>query len=256
MTMLDRRTSAAEDERTIAVGRRDFHRRRLRARLRRARPWLVLALVVMVVLGGGWLVYFSSAMTVTGVQVTGERTLTSTRVESVAEVPEGTQLARVDLAAVKARVETIPAVESADVSRSWPHTVRIEVTERVPVAVVSWGEGNKAVDDDGVLFHRYPQRPKGLPLIRTAPDVRTEALAEAAHVIDSLPGSVAHQVDSLDVASVDRVSLLLRDGRRVLWGSAEDSGQKAEVLEVLLRRTKPGEVHEIDVSVPGRPTTR
>jgi cell division protein FtsQ len=38
----------------------------------------------------------------------------------------------------------------------------------------------------------------------------------------------------------------------VMWGSAENSAEKAEVLAVLLER----DAHEIDVSVPGRPTTR
>jgi cell division protein FtsQ len=37
-----------------------------------------------------------------------------------------------------------------------------------------------------------------------------------------------------------------------MWGSAEDSAQKAEVLAVLLDR----DAKQIDVSVPGRPTTR
>jgi len=38
----------------------------------------------------------------------------------------------------------------------------------------------------------------------------------------------------------------------VSWGSAEHSAQKAEVLAVLLQQ----KAREIDVSVPGRPTTR
>ena len=56
----------------------------------------------------------------------------------------------------------------------------------------------------------------------------------------------------MEVASVDEIELVLANGRRVLWGSAEDSDQKAEVLAVLLKR--PGQ--QIDVSVPGRPTTK
>ena len=71
-------------------------------------------------------------------------------------------------------------------------------------------------------------------------------------MIGSLPASVASRVAMIDVATVDQISLVLRNGRRVEWGSAEDSAQKAEVLAVLLRR--PGQV--IDVTVPGRPTTR
>jgi cell division protein FtsQ len=250
MTMLDRR-----DDETVAIGRRSFTRRRWRERLRRARPWILGILLVALIGTGVWLVYFSSAMVVTGVEVTGTRELSSARVQSVADVPEGDQLARVDLAAIQARVETIPAVREADVSRAWPDTVHIEVAEREPVAVVSWGEGTQAVDEDGVLFRRYPERPKELPLIRTAPDVETEALAEAARVIGVLPDDVAAKVNYLDVGSVDRISLLLHDGRQVRWGSAEAAEEKAEVLAVLLQRTKPDQVRRIDVSVPGRPTT-
>ena len=38
------------------------------------------------------------------------------------------------------------------------------------------------------------------------------------------------------VASVDEISLVLGNGRRVVWGSAEQSNQKAQVLAVLLKR--------------------
>lgn len=254
-TLLDARPGG-EDEETVAVERRTFRRRRWQARWRRLRPWLIGLLVLALVGTGVWLVWFSSVMTVSTVRVTGLQQLGAPRVEEVARVPLGRQLARVDLAAIEARVETLPAVRDADVSRSWPDTVRIDVVEREPVAVVSWGEGTQAVDEEGVLFRRFKERPEELPLIRTAPDVRTEALAEAARVIGVLPGEVADEVDYLDVESVDRVLLRLRDGRDVLWGSAEQAEQKAEVLAVLLDRPETKDVRRIDVSVPGRPTTR
>ena len=53
-------------------------------------------------------------------------------------------------------------------------------------------------------------------------------------------------------AADDRIRLELAGGRTVMWGSAEDSAEKAEVLAVLLGR----DARQIDVSVPGRPTTR
>ena len=88
--------------------------------------------------------------------------------------------------------------------------------------------------------------------MRTQPTTPGEALVEAARVVDALPPRVAHRVDVLEVGSVDEIELVLVNGRRVVWGSADDSDQKAEVLDVLLKR--PG--NQIDVSVPGRPTTR
>ena len=240
------------DEETVTLAARNFARRRWSQRLRRLRPFLYAALVLLVVGGGTWLVFFSSVVTVRDVSVRGNQTMSAVRVEAVAKAPMGRQLARVDLAAIQARVESLPAVKSVSVSRSWPHTIAISITERTPVAVVDRGAGLQAVDDDGVLFGSYARKPEELPLIATAPDVRSEALAEAAHVVTSLRDDIAAKVDRVDVESVDRIRLRLAGGRTVMWGSADDSAQKAEVVAVLL--DQPG--NEIDVSVPGRPTTR
>jgi cell division protein FtsQ len=240
------------DEETVTIASRDFARRRWGQRLRRLRPLLYVVLVLALVGTGVWLVLFSSVVTVRDVSVSGNTSLTSARIEKVARAPIGHQLARVDLAAIQARVETLPAVKSVSVSRSWPHTIAIDVTERTPVAVVDRGAGLQAVDDDGVLFGSYARRPDDLPLVHTAADVKSEALAEAARVVTSLRPDIAAKVDSVDVETVDRIKLRLLGGRTVMWGSAEDSAQKAEVLAVLLEQ----KADQIDVSVPGRPTTR
>ncbi|MCW2711607.1 MAG: FtsQ-type protein, partial [Marmoricola sp.] len=134
----------------------------------------------------------------------------------------------------------------------WPHTVHIAVTERTPIAVIDRGDGLQALDSEGVLFGSYETRPRGLPLVRTEPDTAAEALVESARVVGALPQRIAARVATLEVASVDKIQLVLTNGRRVVWGSAEDSTHKAEVLAVLLKR--PGQ--QLDVSVPGRPTTR
>jgi cell division protein FtsQ len=240
------------DEETVTLAARSFARRRWSQRLRRFRPLLYAVVVLALVGGGTWLVFFSSVVTVRDVEVRGNQTMSAVRVEAVAKAPIGRQLARVDLAAIRARVEAMPAVRSVSVSRSWPHTIAISITERTPVAVVDRGAGLQAVDEDGVLFGSFARRPDDLPLIATAADVRAEALAEAARVVTSLRADIAGQVERVDVESVDRIRLRLAGGRTVMWGSAEQSAEKAAVLAVLL--DQPGQ--EIDVSVPGRPTTR
>lgn len=242
-----------------ALATPDFSRRRWAARLRRWRPYLVVALVLVVVVTGTWLVFYSSVVTVRGVEVVGNTSVSAQRIRAAARAPIGTPLARADLAAVRARVEAIPEVRSVAVSRAWLHTVRIEVTERTPVAVVSRdpgtpGAGLQAVDLSGVLFGSYRSDPDDLPLIRTSPDVSSEVLAEAAEVVTSLRADIAAKVRFVDVTSIDKITLLLTRGPKVQWGSAEDSEEKAQVLAVFLRQTP--KVSEIDVSVPGKPVTR
>jgi cell division protein FtsQ len=244
--------SAGPDEETVRIARKDFRRRRNAGRWRRLRLVLLALLLVAVVSASVWVVFFSSYVTARDVNVTGTTTLGNARIERAAKVPTGTPLARLDLGAIRARVESIAAVRSVEVSRSWPHAVHIDVTERTPIAVINEGSGLQALDDQGVLFGHYASRPKGMPLVIAPPDTADEALVEGGRVIGSLPERIATKVDTVEISSIDKIQLVLGSGRRVLWGSSDDSGQKAEVLAVLLRR--PGQ--QIDVSVPGRPTTK
>ena len=231
--------------------------RRRFARRQWARRWLALRYVVAalvlvgLVAGGLWAVYFSSLLAVRGVQVDGVSELSAAEVRTAAAVPAGRPLAQVDLAQVRSRVEAMAAVAAADVTRQWPHTVRISVQERVAVAVVQIGGQVRGMDASGVVFKDYRRPPPGLPQVRTTTSTRSDALREAAQVISSLPADLARRVDHVEVETVDRISLVLEDGRTVVWGSAESSGTKARVLAVLLRQ--PAQTY--DVSTPGQPTT-
>ena len=244
--------SAGPDEETVRIAHKDFRKRRHAGRWRLVRRLALALLLIGLVAGSVWAVFFSSYVTAQEVEVRGNSTLSDAKIEKAAEVPIGTPLARVDMKAIVSRVQPISEVKYVEVGRSWPHTVRITITERTPIAVIDQGNGLKALDAEGVPFGSYDTRPKHLPLVRTDPGIPGEALAEAAKVVDALPPKIAGRVDAVDVASVDEIQLVFGNGRRVIWGSAENSDQKAEVLAVLLKQ--PG--NQIDVTVPGRPTTR
>jgi len=243
---------AAPDERTVRIARKRFARRQW------ARRWLALRRVVVVLLlaavlaGAGWLVFFSSVLAVEGVEVEGLDVLEPREVRQVAAVPLGEPLATVSLEAIAARVESLAPVKAVDVSRSWPDKVRIAVLEREAVAVVERDGVVRGLDDEGVLFRRFPSVPETLPVVRISAGTRSEALAEAAGVIDALPASLAAKVDHIAVQTVDDISLELGNGRTVFWGSASESSSKAAVLEVLLRQ----KASVYDVSVPGQPTLK
>ena len=237
------------DERTVQIARKKFVRRQWARRWLAWRRVVVVVLLAALVAAGTWLVFFSSVLAVQRVRVEGARSLDPQVVVRVARAPYGQPLATVDLAAVSARVESLAAVKSVDVSRSWPDGLRIAIVERQAVAVVQRGSTLQGLDEDGVIFRRYPSRPHGLPLVRTGPHPRVDALAEAARVASSLPADVTRKVDYVEVRTVDAISLRLRNGKVVLWGSADGSAAKARVLPVLLQR----HASFYDVSVPGSP---
>lgn len=231
-----------------------FVRRRFAARLGRFR-WAWSALAVCVVAAAlVWVVLFSTWLGVGGVEVSGERTLSAGQVRAAADVSGGTPLARVDTDAVRRRVERLPRVESATVRRSWPRTLQVRVRERTAIAVVTGGGSKRALDRHGVLFKDVKKVPKHVPEVKVTADDedRADAMTEVADVVAALDPAIARRVDRVEVASMDAIVLVLRNGDDVRWGSADEADRKARVLKTLLKL--PASTY--DVTAPERPTTK
>lgn len=214
------------------------------------RRWVAL-LSVLTVLALGYVLLFTGLFGVRSVRVVGTNTVPVAQVREVASVEQGQPLLRVDTDAVRTRVMTVRAFSSVEVSRSWPSTIVISVTERVPVAVVDTGEGFRFVDGSGVVFRTVPTKPPGLPLLRlprVGPD--NPVVRAATAVLAALPKQLAERVVAVSADTPNSVRLELADGTKVVWGSAEQSARKAKVLAALL--TRPGSVY--DVSSPELPT--
>lgn len=250
-TRADTTGSTPAVDATTIRSRRRFARRQWARRWLAWRPVLALLLAVGLVVGAVWLVFFSPVLAVQVVEVEGGSTLGDAEVRAVAAVPDGQPLARVDLDAVRSRVEALAVVRSAEVTRQWPDGVRITLEERVAIAVVDIGGRIRGMDAEGVIFRDYAQAPPSLPRVRTTGETGPDALREPAEVVAALPEDISRRVDHVSVATVDQIELVLRDGRTVTWGSAEESEQKAAVLVRLLQQP----ARHYDVSVPGNATT-
>ena len=237
------------DERLAA--RSAYERRR---RLKRVAV-AVLALIVVGTLT--WLVLFSSVMAVRRVAVDGETTLSESQVRRTADVSMGEPLARIDVAAIEARVASMERIQSVTVSRSWLHTVRITVVERTPVAWLTVGGAIRALDRYGIDFRTYDKAPKGLLEAEvTATDPRQrqqtlEAVAAVVQLIEDEDPALRKQMQAVSAATKDSIELNLTSGRTVVWGSRADSQHKLTVLRALLRIN----ADRYDVIAPDQPPT-
>lgn len=241
-------TSTGHDDRI----RRRFVRRQWRRRWHLWRWIAAVVLFVGLVVGAIWAVYYSSLLAVSSVEVQGVDLLTPAQVRAAAQVPEGGPLVTVDLAAIDARVTALAPVRSATVTRLWPDQVLIEIKERQVIATVELGGEIRGMDASGILFRSYQRAPRQYPRIRSDQNADSDTLREAGRVLVALPESVSRKVNYVSVESIDRISLVLRDGRVVVWGSSEASADKARVLDKLLAKR----ARTYDVSVPGLPTYR
>ncbi len=107
----------------------------------------------------GWVLYGTSVLGVREIAVSGSQIAGADVVRAAAAVPVGTPLARLDTGEVADRIRALPSVGEVDVSRSWPHTLVITVTERTPVAAVARPDGFVVLDASGVVFNLVPVRP-------------------------------------------------------------------------------------------------
>jgi cell division protein FtsQ len=210
---------------------------------RRADPWKIafFALAGCAILAAaGWVLLMSSLFAVRSVRVTGNHLVPTSRVRAVAAVPPGTALIRVNTSAVARRVETISQVQSAQVSRAWPDGILIVVRERTAVLALPSGRRYELLDDTGVVLRTVPRRPAGMPLlsvpagvaaaVRGSPVVRAAAL-----VLHQLPGRVRHRVALVSAPSPVAITVRLRDGVTIVWGSPARGAVKAAELRALMR---------------------
>lgn len=218
------------------------------------RRWLIALLVIVPIAAAlGWLAWFSPWLAVSQVQVTVSAApevagpLTADEVRAVAAVEPGVPLLRVPTAEIESRVAALPQVASVTVSRSWPDTVVIDITRRVPVALVATGSGYDVVDASGGVIRSVSSIEAGAPVVRAT----GEGLAAAISVASELPEPIARKVVTVEASTRNDVRLILRNGAEVMWGSAEDGAFKAEVLQTLFQV----DARWYDVSAPAVPAT-
>jgi len=214
-------------------------------RRRRGRRRLVVAFALITTLAVlTWLVAFSSVLGARSVTVRGVSPAEAQRVRDAARVPAGRPLLRLNTGAIQARVAGLPELAAALVTVSYPSTVVIRVTERVPVGYLSSDGQLMLVDRTGKQFQAVTSAPANLPQFDIAPGPAGEATGQAvAAVAAALSVAVRLQLRAIQADSADAVLLELRDGRTVRWGGADRSADKARILPTLLRQ--PGTVYDV-----------
>lgn len=235
-----------------------FEKRRRAERWRRVRRWLLGILSVSAIAGAVWLIWFSTVLVATDVQVEGMTTLRADTIREQADVPLGVQLARLDTVAIETRVARMERIDQVDVRRRWPNAVLITVKERIPVGWVISNGAIRYVDRSGIDFRTVSREPENLVEIRidtVDPLARQQALEAVARVITfqrSKARDLYNQIEYVSAATQDSVHLRLTEKRTVVWGSGEHNEEKAAVLRPLLRV----DAERYDVSAPELPTTK
>jgi cell division protein FtsQ len=164
--------------------------------------------------GGGLIgVAAQSGFKVRNVLVEGRAETAAADILGALEAERGTPLLAVDVAAAKARLETLPWIKSAIVERRLPDTLHVRVEERRPYALWQLGRRLSVIDRDGtVIVKDNVARFADRPLV-----VGEGAEVRAAEVLEVIVGNpdLASRVEAAVLVSGRRWNLRLKGGIEV-----------------------------------------
>ena len=237
--------------RRIAV-RRDEGRRRLR---RLTGLGVVAAVAVLT-----FAVTRSPVLDVDRVQVQGAQHTPADAVQRASGVRLHAPMTDVDLDRARRGVLALPWVRTVSVTRSWPASVKIVVTERVAVAAIAAGNaGFSLVDADGRVLESSPTLPAGYVLLVNvptpgAPGTNVDpSAADALGVARSMSPALRTRVSTI-VPDADGVTLRLVAGGVVRLGDGNDLTAKLRAADTVVREADLTDVCTIDVRVAAAPS--
>jgi cell division protein FtsQ len=233
------------------------------ARHRRLRVALLVALVAIPLLAGGWLLLRKSSFTaVEHVRVDG---LEGPQAQAIEAALDGAashmSTLSVNSAALRAAVASYPVVRAVHTVPSFPHGLRIEVTEQLPVAALTIGAQRTAVAADGVVLGpglitgSLPalSDPQGL-----APAVGGRVQGQTLLAELAILGAEPRPLMRFDArvfssSKGEGLTVAMRNGLLVYFGDATRPHAKWLSLARVLADSSSAGATYIDVRVPERP---
>ncbi|MGZ5336969.1 MAG: cell division protein FtsQ/DivIB [Solirubrobacterales bacterium] len=154
-------------------------------------------------------------------------------------------------------VSGFPTIASLKAQASVPHKLEIEVTERLPVALVKQGGATTPVSADGYLLRGVEADP-GLPLLEPSQPLDGARLGARDIEQAALLGAVPDQLrKGIETSRFDPdqagVVVELSNGIELRLGDSSEAAAKWAAAAAVLADRKLGSPAYIDVSVPGRP---
>ena len=229
----------------------------MRAKGRRRLRLLLLIIAVLSLGVGGYFLSKSSLFDVDEIVIEGVSTELEGEVREAADINKGKPLLEVDSSSSSKRIEAIPWVGEARISRSWGGTITIRVSTREPVAAFLSEEGWVVVDIEGRVLDKEDELPYDLLPIEE--EVGSLSIGEWApeQVIPliQVAGTISTELTG-DVSSIkggNQIELLLFGGGKILFGDSSDIEEKALAAATILSQVDQSSVLHIDVRAPLTP---
>ncbi|HEU4759390.1 MAG TPA: FtsQ-type POTRA domain-containing protein [Dehalococcoidia bacterium] len=237
----------------------ETQRKLRRRRLRR----LALGMAVAAAVIGVVLLYRSPLLRVQDVQVTGTTNLDQAQLRELAGL-DGATMFDPPLDRAEERIAALPLVKAVEAQRRWPHSVRIQVTERTPWGYWRVAGATYVIDSEGVVLADL-QPPEGAPAIedkggavqlKPGDRVDVDAVSLAQAMLARVPQTLGLNVSALEYTPEAGLALTTDGGYRVVLGDTQNVDFKLAVWQAVEadmgREAMAG--HVLDLRFEDRPS--
>jgi cell division protein FtsQ len=249
-------------DRVVRSPRIAERRREVRAQHRRRRRRIVISLIVIGGIAyGAWALMRSSVFSLQKIDVVGAVSVSKQQVIDASGLHIGQSALGIDYAAIASRIETVPGVADARVTREGSLAVKITIIERTAALEVQGGAGNWFLDQHGVQIAASLASPN-VPTIDlpATMDITQFTLDDETNVLSiwtKMPAAMRQQLATFDLLPDHSVAFHL--GRTlVVFGTADQIDQKLLAIRLVSARVAADhkQVLRIDVRAPDRPAAQ
>jgi cell division protein FtsQ len=137
------------------------------------------------------------------IQVAQNHYVSPASVREIFRVDRGHSVLRIPLNERRRQIETLPWVEQASVLRALPNTIKVEITERTPIAFLRDGSDLALIDVHGVILDRPLKGNFHFPVIT---GISSDMPIEDRELRMQLFASFSQQVETARGGAMDQVS--------------------------------------------------
>jgi cell division protein FtsQ len=165
----------------------------------------------------------SDRLRVAKLEVQGGHFLSEGEVRELLGPAVGENILSLDIEALKGRLRASPWVEGANVQRTLPDTLKVQIEERQPVALAEI-DRLYLMDASGSLIEMYGPRTANfdLPIVRGLGGLGLEERRDRARLVAALLqdlGELAVEISELSLLPTGDLSAVLRSGEIVRFGA-------------------------------------
>lgn len=210
---------------------------------------------------------YSSYFNIMDIKVSGNQYFSGDEIVIMSGIGENTNVFKVPLREIEARLRKNPRIESVQAKRKLPGTVIIEISERKAVALLPYSGYFVELSEAGVALSVVETlRNSLLPLITGARPVSV-SVGEKVDLKKVLVGvriaslfseKLRPRLSEINVSYPQNVIVYAEDGIKILFGDWTSLENKVEVAEAILARVEQEgrRIGSIDLRIEKRPVVR